>query len=192
MIELEIFKMPKATGIAGRTSSITNAFVGAIIPMIYPTENQLKESLAILNLNSDYLQCAYCGDKATEWDHLRPIVNKKRPTGFISDIYNLVPACGKCNQSKGGRYWKDWITSNAKLSPKSRNINNLNEKIGRLEKYENWGQVKPIDYEKLVGAELWNMHWESCQKLHNDMINAQKYAKQLRVSIMNALSKNTN
>jgi len=38
------------------------------------------------------LQCSYCGTPATEWDHLRPLVMNKKPTGYISEIHNLVPA----------------------------------------------------------------------------------------------------
>lgn len=98
---LKLFRMPKPVNIAGRTSSITNSFVNGIIPVISPTEEQVAQNLTILGLNLDDLRCTYCGDKSTEWDHLRPIVRNKKPTGYISDIYNLVPACGKCNQSKG-------------------------------------------------------------------------------------------
>ena len=42
-------------------------------------------------------------------DHLRPLVKDKEPTGYISEIHNLVPSCGKCNQSKGNKEWKAWM-----------------------------------------------------------------------------------
>jgi hypothetical protein len=29
------------------------------------------------------------------------LVEEKEPIGYISEIRNLVPVCGKCNQSKG-------------------------------------------------------------------------------------------
>lgn len=97
---LEVFQMPTPMKILGRSSSITNAFINSIIPVIYPTEDNVREALKILEMDVDGVSCAYCGDKPTEWDHLRPLVLKQRPTGYISEIHNLVPACGKCNQSK--------------------------------------------------------------------------------------------
>jgi len=180
----EIFKMPKPVGIAGRTSTITNSFVNSIIPVIMPTEDELQKALKILKLNKDDLRCAYCGDRATEWDHLRPIVKDKKPTGYISEIHNLVPACGKCNQSKGGKYWKDWIRGGAQLSPKKRGVLDLDEKVNRLEAYEKWGNVKPLDFEKLAGTSLWHRHWKNCQNLHNQMKEAQKLADQIKNAIL--------
>ena len=185
----KIFKMPKPVGITGRTSTITNSFVNGIITVIEPTDNELEESLKILELRKEDLRCAYCGDNATEWDHLRPIVAKKRPTGYISEIRNLVPACGKCNQSKGGKYWKDWIKSGAKLSPQKRGIAGLDEKIRRLEAYEKWGNVKPLDLERLAGANLWERHWRNCQDLHAQMKEAQKLAEQTRDTIRDNIKK---
>jgi len=181
--------MPKPVGITGRTSTITNSFVNGIIPVIEPSDNELEESLKILKLSKEDLRCAYCGDRATEWDHLRPIVANKRPTGYASEIHNLVPVCGKCNQSKGGKYWKDWIKSDAKLSPAKRGVSGIDKKIKCLESYEKWGKTKPIDFEKLVGANLWEQHWRNCQDLHNQMKEAQKLAERIRNAILGQINK---
>jgi NAD-dependent SIR2 family protein deacetylase len=94
-----LFKMPTPVKITGRTSSITNAFVNGIIPCIAPAEEEIREVLEVLGMNAA-IRCAYCGNNYTEWDHFRPLIHNKRPTGYISEIHNLVPACGKCNQSK--------------------------------------------------------------------------------------------
>ncbi len=185
----KIFKMPKPTGITGRTSTITNSFVNGIIPVIDPSNEELEEALKILNLDKEDLRCAYCDDKATEWDHLRPIVAKKRPTGYISEIHNLVPSCGKCNQSKGGKYWKDWIKSDAKLSPKRRGTLNLNEKIARLEAYEKWGDINPLDFKNIVEPQLWDQHWINCHNLHEHMKEAQKLAEKIRIAIRKRIYK---
>jgi len=180
---MDIFKKPTSVNITGRTSTITNAFVNSIIPGIDPMEEQLRECLEILELDPEDLRCAYCGDKSTEWDHLRQIVEKKKPTGYISDIYNLVPSCGKCNQSKGNKYWKDWIISDAKLSPKNLKVPDINQRIGRLEKYEKWKQVKKIDFENIVGTKLWAQHWNNCEKLHDMMREFQDLASQIKDKI---------
>lgn len=185
MSTMHIFKMPKSMGITGRTSSITNAFVGSIIPHIKPTEEQIAECLRILGLNAQNLKCAYCGDQYTEWDHLRPIVKNKKPTGYITDIYNLVPSCGKCNQSKGNKPWKNWILSNARNSPKRRGLSELDLKlrIERLEEFEKWKNVVPIDFEAMVGERLWSQHWTNCTNLHKMMKEAQGVAEQIRNTI---------
>jgi hypothetical protein len=180
---LKAFKMPNQVNIAARSSSITNSFVNGIIPYIYPTELEIKEALEILELNADDLRCAYCGDKSTEWDHLRPIVKNKKPTGYISDIYNLVPACGKCNQSKGNKYWNEWIVSDAALSPKTKMVVDLDERVKCLSKYEKWGNVKPIDFESFVESDIWEEHWKNCEKLHEDMKKAQEFALVIKQKI---------
>ena len=184
---IDVFKMPKATKIMNRTSSITNSFVNGIIPCISPTEEEIKTVLDILGMEKDNVKCSYCGDKCTEWDHFRPLVRDKRPTGYISEINNLVPACGKCNQSKGNKHWKDWILSNAPLSPKTRNIPNLDAIMGKLENFEK--QTKPIiiDFERIVGHELWEKHWDNCVQLHNQMSECQIVSEQIREIISVAL-----
>src|SRR5437660_7675274 len=90
------FRMPSVQTMVSRKSSITNAFVNAIIPVVPPSVEEIEEALRILGMQPDDVRCAYCGDKSSEWDHLRPLVKGRRPTGFISEIGNLVPSCGKC------------------------------------------------------------------------------------------------
>ncbi len=53
----------------GRTSSITNAFVNGIIPVIEPSEEEVDDVLNTLGMNRETICCAYCGDQYTEWDH---------------------------------------------------------------------------------------------------------------------------
>ena len=127
-----VFKMPVPMKITGRSSSVTNAFVNSIIPTITPSEDHIRESLKVLGMNAKTINCSYCGAKHTEWDHLRPIVLNKKPTGYISEIQNLVPSCGKCNQSKGNKEWRKWILSEANLSPKTRKIKDLKNRIAIL------------------------------------------------------------
>lgn len=179
--------MPTQMKITGRTSTMTHAFITSIIPHMEPTEKQIRKSLEILHISPDNITCAYCGDSATEWDHLRPLVKDKRPTGFISEIHNLVPSCGKCNQSKGNKFWRDWMTSKAKLSPKSRGVKNLDELIEHLEKYEEWGDVRAIDFEKLVDSGLWEQHWSNRQRLFELMEKSQKLAAEIKQIIKSRL-----
>jgi len=180
MSYLSLFSMPKPVKITGRSSSITNSFINSIIPVIQPTEAQVKEALEILGMNHDSFRCAYCGDTASEWDHLRPLVMNKQPTGYISEIHNLVPACGKCNQSKGNKPWAAWMLSTAKLSPKTRGIPDIEQRMQRLQNYEQWEQPTMVDFEQIVGSELWQQHWANCEKVQAMMREAQATADLIR------------
>lgn len=177
---LSCFRMPTPVKITGRTSTITNSFVNGITPCKPPTEQELSEVLEILGLDADDLRCAYCGDRATEWDHLHPLVRGRRPTGYISEIANLVPACGKCNQSKGARHWREWMTSTARLSPASRAIPNLEKRIHRLENFERWGRPEIIDVKKLVGDALWERHWQNLDSLVSLMHKCEETASEMK------------
>lgn len=180
MSVLNCFRMPTQLKITSRTSTITNAFANAIIPVIFPTEEEVAEALSILELDADDLRCAFCGDPSTEWDHLRPLIMNRRPTGYISEIANLVPACGKCNQSKGNKNWRDWIVSDAHLSPRSKGVSDLPERIHRLEAYEAAHNVQPINFAVLVGEETWQIYWQQWQSILNAMRDGQKIAEDVK------------
>ncbi len=171
--------------ITGRSSSITNAFVNSIIPIIRPTENDIKESLHVLGMTPDTIECSYCGSKYTEWDHLRPLVVNKMPTGYVSEIQNLVPSCGKCNQSKGNKEWSVWIISDAKLSPKSKNIQDLDIRIEKLKNYSSWREPTKIDFQNIVEKSLWEAHWSNCSQVQERLINAQKTSDKIKRTIEN-------
>lgn len=126
--------------------------------MVMPTDAEVREALEVLGM-LDEISCVYCGDTSTEWDHLRPLVEKQRPTGYISEIHNLVPACGKCNQSKGNKNWLVWMRSAARLSPTSRGVTDIDARIERLHTYESRAVPTRIDFEAAVGPELWERHW---------------------------------
>lgn len=70
----KIFRMPTPVKITGRTSSITNAFVNGIIPVIEPTEEEIESALETLGMDKDHIVCAYCGNPYTEWDHFHPLI----------------------------------------------------------------------------------------------------------------------
>ena len=184
----KIFRMPTPVKITGRTSSITNAFVNGIIPVIEPTEEEIESALETLGMDKDHIVCAYCGNPYTEWDHFHPLIKDKMPTGYISEIHNLVPACGKCNQSKGNKYWKTWMLSDATLSPSSRHIPDIEQRIKHLEDYEQKYAPIKIDFEEIIGKDMWEQHWANCQALHDLMQESQKHSDKLKAIIKNTLS----
>jgi hypothetical protein len=181
------FRMPSIQTMTSRKTSITNAFVSAIIPSVRPSAEEIDESLRILGMEPSDVRCAYCGDKPTEWDHLRPLVVKRRPTGFISEIANLVPACGKCNQSKGNKPWRDWMLSNAKLSPTGRGLPNIAERVSRLEAYERWRTPTKVDFASIIPSDSWERYWSSCEQVNEDMRRCQEVADLIRKQVLERL-----
>ena len=182
------FQMPSIQTMVSRKSSITNAFVNSVIPVFPPTAEEIRSALSILGMDGSGLRCAYCGEKASEWDHLRPLVVKRRPTGFVSEIANLVPSCGKCNQSKGNKDWRSWMCSEARLSPATRGVADLQKRIERLEQFERWRQPRVVDFEGILGKELWTEYWESCEQIVSALKRSQELADRLKAIVVKSCS----
>lgn len=179
------FKAPgKRVKLTGRSSTLRGLFIVTLTPYIEPSEYEVDEALSILKMDRGRVTCAYCGGKKSEWDHFRPVVRNLAPTGYITEIANLVPACGKCNQSKGGSDWKKWIMGNAKQSP-SRTLDqaSLDGKISCLEAFENWREPVCIDYASILGAERWQQHMSHLKNVLNVLESAEKEALHLRTDV---------
>ncbi|MGR8940715.1 MAG: HNH endonuclease [Gammaproteobacteria bacterium] len=183
---MSLFRMPTPVKITGRSSSITNAFINSIIPVVVPTVEEVKNALGILGMTPETFQCAYCGGVASEWDHLRPLVKDKKPTGFISEIHNLVPCCGKCNQSKGNKDWKVWMLSSAQLSPTARGIKDIPERFKRLDAYEKSKAPTKMDFESIVGKEVWEQHENNLERVQLLLRESQELATKISTEVANA------
>ncbi len=181
-----LFRMPTPMKITGRSSSITNAFINSIIPVVPPSAEEVRLALELLRMTPETFQCAYCGSVASEWDHLRPLVKDKKPTGYISEIHNLVPSCGKCNQSKGNKEWKTWMLSTAKLSPTARGIKDIPERVKRLEAYENSKAPTKMDFAAIVGSDVWAQHQSNLERVQSLMRESQALATKINTEVANA------
>lgn len=180
-------KYRKPLKITQRTSSITNSFVQAVIPWVQPSPEERDEALSVLGMTEETMECVYCKEPATDWDHLRPLVRSKRPTGYISDYKNLVPSCGRCNQSKGASDWKIWIKGAAPGSPMSRGVA-VEPQIEKLLRFEVWGNVKPKNLSELVPADLWDEHWKNLQHLEDSIRKSQAHAAKIQQAIQSHFS----
>lgn len=168
-----VFIKPKRMKINDRSSSITNAFINGIVPAPDPAEEEIQRALEVLGMTEDTVQCAYCGNPVTEWDHFHPLIDGRDATGYITEIHNLVPCCNKCNSSKGNKEWKEWIYSNAEKSPKTKGVTDLDERVKRLEEYEQQFTCARYDFKAIVGEELWNEHMNNREKILELMKKAQ-------------------
>jgi hypothetical protein len=181
------FQMPSVQTMVSRKSSITNAFVSAIIPVVPPTHEEIEQALAILEIDPNDVRCVYCGNVSTEWDHLRPLVVNRRPTGYISEIANLVPACGKCNQSKGNKLWQQWMMSKAKHSPTGRGLSDIAKRVAHLELYENWRTPTKVDFLTILGREQWDTYWKLCEDVIEELRKSQLVADNIKDRILLAV-----
>jgi HNH endonuclease len=177
-------RLPPAQTMVARKSTLTNAFVSALIPRIEPTVEEIDEALTILALDPFDLRCAYCGNPYDTWDHLRPLVTARRPTGYITEIANLVPACNRCNSSKGKSHWKEWMFGQAKGSPLYRQIAELESRAVRLTAYENWRQPVKVDFGAILGDADWQQYWSLCDAVVADLQAAQAVADRLQERVV--------
>ena len=182
----DLFSMPYPVKITGRVSSITNSFVNGIAPCIQPNEEEISEALSVLGMDESHFSCAYCGDPCTEWDHLNPLVLNKQPTGYCSEIHNLVPSCGKCNQSKGNKHWRDWMLGPAAKSPATRGVADLAERVSRLDAYCETFQPIKLDFKSIVGETKWAEHWKNHADLILMMRRSQVVSDEIRHLILSA------
>ena len=167
------FNFPlKKNVIKGRISTITNAFVQDIIPTIVPTKDEQEKFLRVLEIENTK-QCVYCGGTATTWDHFRPLVRNKRPTGYINEISNMVPACSTCNSSKSNSDWQSWLNAETKDSLIKRGFKKdyLDKLRERLTNYEN--EFKPRNILVLL-EEIWN---DKCEKIRTRVIHEMEKAQ---------------
>lgn len=133
------FEMPTFVTPKLRTTVIANSFTNGVMPQIEPSEEEIDFVLSIFQQSrGKELKCVYCDEPATEWDHFRPLISNKKPSGYMTDIYNLVPCCHLCNCSKGAKNWRDYLNSTSKKSARTRlaskNQTHLIDKNGRLYK----------------------------------------------------------
>lgn len=122
----------------------------------------------------------YCGDKKSEWDHFRAVVKERNPTGYITEIANLVPACGKCNQSRGNKDWEKWMRGSASQSPASRSVVDIEQRIIRLKAFASWRTPVCIDCAKLTTADHWNFHTKNLEQVLSLLEEAEEHAVGLR------------
>jgi hypothetical protein len=181
-------KQRTALKITSRTSSVTNSFVQAIMPPFELSQDEQCEALLHLGMTPEDLHCVYCGAATTDWDHLRPLVKKKRPTGYISETRNLVPSCGPCNQSKGASDWRAWMIGKALGSPTTKNVVDIQERMLRLARFEEWGGVHPIPFEELISKIVWDEYWAQLEVILDAMRVAQEKADVVRIGITRAIA----
>ena len=183
--------MPQPVSIAGRSSSISNSFANGIIPCIEPSKEEIHNALSVLGMKEDDVRCAYCGEPFSEWDHLNPLIINKEPTGYISEINNLVPACGKCNQSKGNKKWEEWFIGDSPRAQEIRQNNDYNDRKAKLKKYEKEFKPRRINFEELIGKKEWDEYKSARDKILDAMKNCQEKQNSIKKVVREKIKDNT-
>ncbi len=68
----------------------------------------------------------------------------------------------------------------AKLSPSTRRIEDLADRVKRLQAFEAWGQPEPLDIESIINSEQWATPWRNLEAIISLMREAQAHAEKLR------------
>lgn len=187
------FKMPSKSNLKSRTSTINNAFAIGITPYLRPDDDLLKAYYDELKIEP--CQCGYCmrlGEGKTV-DHINPLVISGKPSGYITDINNLIPCCKDCNSKKGGKYFGDWYKSpKNKKRLKSMGLTDqiINERYDIITAYINNHCSKPYDYEKIVGEDKWNEYINRKNKMIALLEEDQKFCDELNELITQEVIKN--
>ena len=142
----------------------------------------MAEALSLLGMDDTNLRCSYCGQPATDFDHFRPVVKGRRPTGFATDVRNMVPACGPCNQSKGGQYWRDWIMGKS-IGAQRTHDPWREDRILRLEQFEKWSAHSPLNIDAIVGRGRMLAYWQRLEQIKEEMQDAQAEADSIRALV---------
>jgi len=79
--------------------------------------------------------------------------------------------------------------SDAKLSPKSRGVADLEKRKDRLTAYEAWGVPTMVDFEAIVGKEKWEQHWANWELVQSTMREAQVLASEINKTIAKSYAK---
>lgn len=181
------FKLPTKANLKGRSSTISNAFAISITPYLYPTTKEINWFYASLSIQEG--QCAYCLGDANAMDHIKPLVTNGLPTGYITDIHNLVPCCSACNSSKGKKDFSEWYLS-------QNNIDRLHKKGLDDEEIQNRYKViinyinhigEPLNYQEIVGDDLWNEYLSRRKDLIAALRENQEFCDKLDTIITDKL-----
>ena len=182
--------MPKHTKLNTRTSTINNSFAMSIIPYKKETD-QAKLKAYYEELEIEEGQCAYCMRKgeAKTGDHLHPLTKDKLPSGYLTDINNIIPCCKDCNSKKGGKEFEDWYLSEKnkeRLRKLGLSDSQIQERYGIIMKYISNHSPEPLDLKSIVGEEDWNKFLRKKDELEKLLKEDQEFCNRLSEKIANA------
>lgn len=126
---------------------------------------EIKEVLSFFG--GDPPACVFCGATPIQrWDHLIPVSK-----GGDTTLGNLVPACGRCDDSKRDLPFEVWTLGSAPNSPRTRGVPDLDHRLARIREYVAKYAYRPrIPEERLTAEDLrqFEVLREDLRKLRKD------------------------
>lgn len=185
--------MPSKSDVSARISTINNAFAQSVIPRILE-EDQEKLKTYYHELGIKEGQCAYClKDRASTGDHLRPLIKDKLPTGYLTNISNIVPCCSECNSSKGGKDFEVWYKSNKNLERLKKiglTEKQINDRYNTITRYLTKHKQKPLNFKNIVGIADWNEFIKRKKQLEKLLNDDKKFCDKLLDKIKKHIQRN--
>lgn len=126
-------------------TTIARAFSLRAQPVDTASEQDLITALEYLGMTASKIVCIYCGKAAETWDHFHGLVFDKQPKLLPYSIFNYVPSCDKCNESRRSAHWEEWVSSMKEKKKWWGNSSTEAARFKRLRKYyEKSSNVKAI------------------------------------------------
>ena len=131
---------------------------GFVLPMIERVLNDClgrrefgpeeQEAVLVFFFGDGLPACVYCGNSEIKrWDHIVPIKE-----GGETVLGNMVPACGRCDDSRRDRPFDEWAMGNARWSLKSRGVPDIQQRIDHIRDYIQHFDYKPSTLEERLDA----------------------------------------
>ena len=180
---MSTFRMPTKSDLKSRTSTISNAFVISITPWISPNDEEITGFYEKFKVSEG--QCAYCLQHgANSVDHYRGLVINSEPSGYTTDIGNLVPCCPKCNSSKGNKTFEEWYDDD-RTKERLRQLGMTDDQISERRRIivNAMQGVDRFDFKSIIGEEKWNEFIERRQKLNDLLRENQLFCDELSKEI---------
>ena len=121
--QIQNLKFPQPDFVSTRSSTLARSMASSLMPRIGIDDNgngitMINKWAELLYGDNvpDPLTCVYCGKKADELDHLFPLINNQQPSGYCTELANLVPCCRKCNGSKSSKTWWEYMCNDKSKS----------------------------------------------------------------------------
>ena len=94
-------------------------------------------------------ECVYCGSEIGRWDHVVPVMQ-----GGEAVLGNTVPACPRCHDSKRDLPFEEWMVSDARWSPATRQVGDVQQRAERISAYmQHFGYAPRMLEHRLEEAE---------------------------------------
>ncbi|MFZ0549135.1 MAG: HNH endonuclease signature motif containing protein [Candidatus Promineifilaceae bacterium] len=130
-------KVPQRTTPGFAFSVVERALLECLAPRQFGS-GEIKQVLSFFGFERQP-ECVYCGSHDVKrWDHLVPIKE-----GGETVLGNMVPACALCDDSKRHLPYQQWMLSDTKSSLKNRGINNIRERIMKIQAYSIHYEYRP-------------------------------------------------